>query len=410
MKKLSSIVLLSACALFSFGNKVVAQEASVAQTLKEYLSDESSLFEEVSGIKKKTDKFNLLLHMQGSLDGHFDDSRFQNGNFNMEQLRIEARGNVNSWLSYRWRQRLNRTADGSNSVDNLPDAIDVAGIGLQLSPKFGMFIGKQGAAFGGIEYDLNPIEIYQYAQFLERTGSFFTGVNFNYAFNAKHELNFQIVNNRTEGTAQELYGVDDIKEAKVPFIYSLNWNGELCSHWKTRWSVSFMNETADDNKIMVMLGNEFNFGKFGGYLDYMYSREQLDRKGFVRDVIKNDADLTAIRNLSTSYHTAILQLNYRFTPHWNLKGKGSIDSARAYDDVQYEAADKTVDVSAGTFMNTLSYTVGMEYYPMKDSNLHFFLMYSGKKAFMKEKAKNFNLENTCVSKVSLGFVYQMKMF
>ena len=47
-------------------------------------SPDTPLFEEVTNVKKKTDKFNLYLNMQGSFDAHFRDG-FQEGNFNMRQ-------------------------------------------------------------------------------------------------------------------------------------------------------------------------------------------------------------------------------------------------------------------------------------------------------------------------------------
>lgn len=86
---------------------------------KDKFSPDTPLFEELTNVKKKTDKFNLYLNMQGSFDAHFRDG-FQEGDFNMHQLRIEAKGNINNWLSYRYRQRLNRSNDANGMIDNLP--------------------------------------------------------------------------------------------------------------------------------------------------------------------------------------------------------------------------------------------------------------------------------------------------
>ncbi len=99
---------------------------------------DTPLFEELTNVKKKTDKFNLYLNMQGSFDAHFRDG-FQEGDFNMHQLRIEAKGNINNWLSYRYRQRLNRSNDANGMIDNLPTSIDYAGIGIQLNDQFSLF-------------------------------------------------------------------------------------------------------------------------------------------------------------------------------------------------------------------------------------------------------------------------------
>ena len=91
---------------------------------KDKFNPNTPLFEELTDVKKKTDKFNLYLNMQGSFDAHFQNG-FQEGDFNMHQLRIEAKGNINNWLSYRYRQRLNRSNDANGMIDNLPTSIDV---------------------------------------------------------------------------------------------------------------------------------------------------------------------------------------------------------------------------------------------------------------------------------------------
>jgi hypothetical protein len=41
-------------------------------------------------------------------------------------------------------------------------------IRVDVSPKFSISAGKLCADFGGIEFDLNPIDIYEYAIFLNR--------------------------------------------------------------------------------------------------------------------------------------------------------------------------------------------------------------------------------------------------
>ena len=105
---------------------------------KEKFNPNTPLFEELTDVKKKTDKFNLYLNMQGSFDAHFQNG-FQEGDFNMHQLRIEAKGNINNWLSYRYRQRLNRSNDANGMIDNLPTSIDYAGIGIKLNDQFSLF-------------------------------------------------------------------------------------------------------------------------------------------------------------------------------------------------------------------------------------------------------------------------------
>lgn len=84
MKKLMLMLLLAG-----------SIQAIYAQTTekKDKFSPNTPLFEKLTDVKKKTDKFNLYLNMQGSFDAHFQNG-FQEGDFNMHQLRIEAKGNT----------------------------------------------------------------------------------------------------------------------------------------------------------------------------------------------------------------------------------------------------------------------------------------------------------------------------
>ena len=133
-------------------------------------TSEKSLLERVAKVERKADWFHFYLNMQGAFNAKFNYPGGYDGlseaAFNMSQFRLEAKGNVTPWLSYRWRQRMNRANNGSGALDNIPTSIDIAGIGVRLSDKFSLFLGKQCAAYGGIEFDLNPIEISEYCDMI----------------------------------------------------------------------------------------------------------------------------------------------------------------------------------------------------------------------------------------------------
>lgn len=85
MKKLMAMLLLAGSI-----QGVYAQKTEK----KEMFLENKSLYEELTNVQKKTDKFNLYLNMQGSFDANFRDG-FDEGVFKMRQLRIEAKGNLN---------------------------------------------------------------------------------------------------------------------------------------------------------------------------------------------------------------------------------------------------------------------------------------------------------------------------
>ena len=383
MKKLLTLLVLALCVI-----GLNAQE-------------EKSLYEQISGVKKKTDKINLYMNMNGSFDAMFNENGFDYGKFNMRQLRIEAKGNVNEWLSYRWRQRLNRPNNGGSMIDNLPTSIDIAGIGVKLGDKFSIFAGKQCAAYGGFEFDANPIEIYEYSDMIEYMSNFMTGINIGYDFLEGQQLNFQILNS-LNGPFGETYNFNpllmealNVEASKLPLVYTLNWNGNFNDVFKTRWSASIMSQAKGENLYYFALGNELTLGNFNMYLDFMYSNDAIDRGGIITEI----RGLEFGHNVyNTSYMSLVTKLNYRFADKWNVFVKGMYETASVTEESEL--------VAEGKYRTSLGYLGGIEYYPM-ESNLHFFLTYVGRHYIYEEIA---NKADYSTNRVSLGFIYQLPMF
>ena len=407
-KMIKRALCLGLIAPFSL-TMALADNTNRAHTTSEFMSDQTTdhktLVEEVTGIKKKTDKFNLFLNMQGSGDLNFNDG-FDNGQFTMRQFRIEAKGNITPWLSYRWRQRLNRGNDGGNMLDNMPTSIDIAGIGVNLSDKFSLFAGKQCAAYGGIEFDLNPIEIYEYSDMIDNMSNFLTGINLSYNFMPMHQLNFQVLNSRNNKSVEAFYGVA-VEDAKMPLLYTLNWNGNFADIYKTRWSASYMQEAKGEKLFYLALGNQLDLGNFSGFFDFMYSNEDLDRKGIMSSMINAGAgDGSPFMNAGARYTSYVMKLNYRFNPKWNAFVKGMFETAELGKN--YKSDNQ--EFAKGTYRNSFGYFGGVEYYPMADSNLHFFLTYVGRSYKYKDVAKEMGFDNYNTDRLSIGFIYQLPLF
>lgn len=365
---------------------------------------EKSLFERVSKIEKQNDWFNLYMNMHGAFDAKFNQdgkNGLSQGAFNMRQLRIEAKGNVTSWLSYRWRQRLNRSNDGNGMIDNLPNSIDYAGIGIKFNEKFSLFAGKQAAAYGGFEYDLNPIEIYQYSEIINNMSNFMTGVTLNYDMTPNQQFQFQILDSRNN-SQEDTYG-ENLEESRLPLVYSLAWNANMFDNrWQTRWSASIMEETHGKYMYYFALGNQFNFSpRCNMYIDLMSSTEQLDRKGIMTNIFGGRANFNGHNMYNTMYNSLVTKVNYRVLPKWNLFAKGMLESAAVYKNEDY--------VAKGNYRTSLGYIAGVEFYPM-DTNLHFYLAFIGQSNFFTERAKALGQDDYSTQRVSLGFIYQLPMF
>ena len=396
MKRCVICLLLVATASFATA-QVKSRNAAVP-------TGEITLLERVADIEKKNDWFNLYLNMNGSFDAKFNQdgmNGLSEGAFRINQLRIEAKGKVNDWLSYRWRQRLNRDNDGSNDIDNAPTSIDIAGIGVKLSDKWSLFAGKQCAAYGGFEFDLNPIEIYQYSEIINNMSNFMTGLTVTYDFNPNQQLQFQVLNSLNEGV-ENTYGAN-LEKSRMPLVYTLNWNANMFGgFWQTRWSVSVMDEVKDKYMYYVALGNQFNFSKkCNMYIDFMSSTEELDRKGIMTNMLGGKTFFDDHNAYDAMYNSVVAKVNYRFKPKWNVFAKGMLESAAMFK--SNEGLEK------GNYRTSVGYLAGIEYYPM-DTNLHFYMTFVGQTNLFTERAKMFGNDDYSTQRVSVGFIYQLPVF
>lgn len=368
-----------------------------AQEEPDVARNEKSLFEQVTNIQKKQDSFHLYLNMNGSADANFNDG-FKDGEFKMHELRIEAKGKVTDWLSYRYRQRINRSYDGTASIDNLPSSIDWAGLGIQVNKKFSIFAGKQGAAYGGFETYINPIEGYEPTDMARNLTCFLSGANFIYDFTPTQQLQLQLTDDRVVSSTTSQYGAG-YEASKLPIMYSLNWNARWANVFYTRYSASLASQTRKNYMKYFAFGNRLLTPKFDGYIDIKYSIEDADNKCIMTKMLPTNA-IGNVKN--TEYFSAMALLKFRVKSDWNIVVQGMYETASLRKD--FDGAEK------GKYRTSLAYIGGLEYYPIKNGNLHFFLMYIGRKYIYTDRAKQYGNTNYNTDRISIGYIYQLPMF
>lgn len=374
-------------------------------------NDETGLIQTVFNIKEKTDKFHLYLNTQTNLNMSWSgegEQSFDGGKFAFKQLRIEFKGNVNDWLSYRYRQRLNKGQSEMGYFDNILKCIDIAEVGFRYK-KVNFVVGKQCASYGGIEFDLNPIEVYQYCDMIEYMDNFMTGVRGVWDINDNQQLQLQVL----DGVALnpgEMYG-ENVAKAKLPFLYTVNWNGNFNGVYSTRWSASFMNEVKNRHMWYFAMGNKFDFTpQWGAWIDAMYSREGIDRKGIitnvvgVQDVKEVDGKTIGRNAFNTEYLTLLLHMNYFVHPKWNIFGKVAWEQNGVYKE--------SAGVKKGNYGTDWLYVGGVEFYPLKDRGLHFFLTYIGQTITHSKMAQETYkaVPNYHTNMLTAGFIWQIPLF
>ena len=330
-------------------------------------------------------KFNMYFNFQGSFDVEKAKDQDMTAKFYARQLRWEVRGDITDRIFYRFRHRLNKS-NARASLDNLAKATDMLYAGFRLDDKWTLTAGKMCQAWGGFEFDLNPMNIYEYSDFLENMDNFMLGAMITYAPNENHEFNFQITDVRNDKFA-DIYGTTSptISESKAPLTYIFNWNGNLFDNLiQTRWGGGLQSEADGYNNWLLMLGTKLNLPKFQVFFDYMMANEQLDRLKYTPM-----SGTTLVKD--AKYNSFVLKAEYQSVPHWNIFAQGMYETAKN---------DLTDNKMTG-----IGYFAGVEYLPFEKQDLRFFLAYIG-----RSRENKLTNVTTDTNRVSIGLMYRIKAF
>jgi Phosphate-selective porin O and P len=337
------------------------------------------------------------------VDGEYTKSRFMN-----EQFRLELKGKVHDKVYFRFRDRYTR-AQTSESIDNLSRSVDLAFVRVDVSSKFSIAAGKLCADWGAIEFDLNPIDVYEYSDIIEYADNFLTGVQASWVLNPKHQFTFQILDSRTK-TFNELYGPQPgLEESKAPLAFVANWRGSLFDgKFNTIWSYARHNEAQDTiaDKAVGMdyfaLGNQLKLKKITIDYDYKISFEDLDRTTIVSETVPDNLYPYALRE--TVYIGHWVNINYRIKPKINLAFVAMLDIAKYKDDIDPLKTSDEIRKAWG-FIPTI------EYYPFNDLNFRFYANWIGRKYEYSDYAKKrFGSKDYDTGRFSIGFVTPLGIF
>lgn len=367
-------------------------------------SSDISLFEYATKIPKRNKVFNLNLEMQTTFNTFFTGKKLDEAAFRFNQIKLEATGEVTDRLFYWYRQNLNQ---GNRAMDfeNLPESIEYAFIGYRLTDRLTVTAGKQDVAWGGFEYDLNPLEIYEYSDMNEYMNCYFTGLTLGYELTPSQEFRIQVTNNRI-GSMEETYGLlpEGIEKSKAPLFYTLNWNSSYLDELlNLRYSVTAGEQAKDKWSYMAWAGHHISAGPIDGYFDVMYTRAALDPLGILTELqTAENEEQELLCATNTEYLSFVAELNYRFHPKWNFFLKGSYETVSVYKATEHW--------DSGKYRTAWGYQTGIEFYPMADENLHLFLLGMGRSYHLTEKARSMGTSIDNTARVSVGFIYSLPLY
>jgi len=369
--------------------------------------------EEKQGLLKNV---SMIANMQFGAENYFSDQNlsafeYTGSKFRFEQFRMEFRGQVHKNVYFRFRNRYTKTPD-VQSIDHLYGSVDLAYIRVTLGKKWNLSAGKMCADWGGIEFDMNPIDIYEYSDIIEMADNFLTGVGVSYQFHKNHSFTFQALNSRTK-TFDDLYeDQPDITASKFPLMLVGNWRGSFFNgKFNTIWSYALFSEAENIFMNYIALGNQLRIGKFTIEYDFKWSSEDLDRTGIVSatvpDVLIRGADTLvypyAMRN--TCYTSHWMHLYYRVNPHINIAFVGFVDFAK------WKGGSADPEKNTDDIRVAWGYIPTIEYYPFKDLNLRFYANWVGRIYNYSDYAKTWlNAIDYSTGRFTIGFISPLGIF
>lgn len=394
-------ILLFSCCFAALNQVVFAQ-------IKQ--SDTSVYYKSIIPVDKQSrlSNFEIIANQQYAMRSDFIDDEYLGSHYKMEQFRLEMRGWVSEKVFFRFRHRYT-SAFEPQSQDKIIKGVDMAYLNFKIGKKdkWELQAGKFCLDWGGIEFDLNPIDIYEYSDIIEQADNFMSGVGTRYNINKTNYIGLQVYNSRTQ-TYDELYGGDSIignagiEASKEPLGAVVTWRGSILDgKITTLWSYSLTNEAKDIYKNYFAFGQQLNLKKITIAYDFKYSIEDLDRTGIISKEIPRSEYGYVLQN--TVYYSHWARIDWQFIDKWHLCFDGFVDYALWTDD---EDPLKTSDLirTAYTYIPTI------EYHPWDDVNLKFFAGYVGRIFEYSDYAKmKINAQDYNTGRVMIGLISPLKL-
>ncbi len=351
----------------------------------------------------------LIANMQYGYRSDFSEGNSIGSKFKMEQFRMETKGWVTDRVFFRFRHRFTSSFE-PQSVDKIIKGVDLAFITVKLDEKWQLTLGKTYADWGGIEFDLNPINVYEYSDIIEEADNFLSGAGLYYKTNDKHSFGLQVLNPRTQNF-EEIYQVDTIigllpEQAKSPLAGVITWRGNFADgKFTTVYSYSLFKEAKDNFKNYFAFGNLLNLGKTSIAYDYKLSIEDIDRTGIITREINNSPTFSgnpiSFTFADTRYESHWVNVTHKFSSQWRFSLTGFVDFAH------------TKVLNSGDFekiRTAYGYVPSIEYFPWDDLNMKFFIGYVGRIIrYTDEVKRSVLLEDTERSRLVLGFSSPLKV-
>jgi hypothetical protein len=339
----------------------------------------------------------IIFNTRLAFDNYFADNEHVSSLFSVNQFRLEVKGKIHDKIFFRFRNRYTKIAD-PNTVDNISRAVDMAYLTIDVASQTKFSFGKMIGDWGGYELLTNPIEILSYNTINNYGENFMVGASLSYALlDHKNKFNLQLLNSRTK-TFQEQYGTSaplDIKATDTPLAAVGNWKSSFFDgKLETTYSCGYFMDAENTNRSLISLGNKFKNKKWLLYYDFQYSKEDLDQKNVVSNIIKSKHSNTAE---NVEYLENWIRAEYMIQPKVNLIL--SLMNSNAYWNGNPDLG------KSNRLLTSYGIIPTVEYSPFSDFNMKFFVGYIFKKNNYSTYAQNnFNAIDGNTGQLSFGII------
>lgn len=350
------------------------------------------------------DRHDMMFQMRGSWRAAFPQGNAPEYRFRMDNFRWNVEGRISDRLYYHFRQSLTAGFQ-AQSFDGLLSSVDYAYLKWGVTDRLSLKMGKQVFAFGGQEFWAAPVYVLQFTDFGGSVPCYQMGVSASWNLSPAQEIVFQAANLR--GTGDDAYFTgglpDGVEPARAPFLYTVNWNGSFLDRnaLEFRYAVSWGNQATGRRVWFVTLGQAFRHRTWGCYLDFNYSRQDLDVNGLMsRSAVFADGNPRTLEYVE--YYTVCGYFHWRFHPAWAMFLKGAREYGALYRPYG--------DVPAGLCRANWNAQYCLEYLPTRDPDFRFFLHYNFYDLTAEGSGARLGMKDFREHRLSLGLIYIMPVF
>lgn len=304
--------------------------------------------------------------------------------FKMNEARLEFRGKVVKDLEFRVRTRLHK-ADALRDFDGSTSNLDMAYVAYKFGEKknWEVTVGKQNNMMGSWEFEKNPTFEYKYSKVVGGYNNLFAmGARVSYSPVKDHTFTIQGHNIYNDSFDKKVGANANMwTGSKTPILVQAVWQGNFFDKKLRTWYSAGASEYArGKSNFHLSLGNKVVLKNFEAYLDLATTSFGFDHNKLMGEYAED-----------INIKSAVLRLDYKFLPNWNVTGKGF------YESISARKADNGSNLKSNT-----GYLFGLEYQPIKTQNMKFFTYYYGNHENYK---KSLGLSNKNSNMFAIGVLY-----